>query len=243
MKQIAYIFDVDGTLTPPRGVMVPEFKELFLEFVKANPVYLITGSDKPKTFEQVGFEIYDACQAVYQCNGAEIWKGNKRIKSSDWKPSYEIKHFLENQVHHSRYPIKTSNHVEVRTGMINLSTVGRDCTKEQREEYYKWDQANKEREVFCKIIEKQFKDLQCSVGGQISIDIYPKGTNKSIIATDLHEEYELIFFGDKCHHGGNDYPLKMIIELGQYGKSFNVDNWMQTKELIESYRGKTNEQI
>jgi hypothetical protein len=34
-------------------------------------------------------------------------------------------------------------------------------------------------------------------------------------------------------HGGNDYPLRMIIELGQYGKAFNVGNWMQTKELME----------
>lgn len=233
MKPRAYIFDVDGTLTPSRGIIDEDFQKVFLAFAQKHPVYLITGSDRAKTFEQVGFEIYDACKAVYQCNGAEVWEGNRRVKSSDWKPSYEFKHFLENQVHHSRYPIKTSNHVEVRTGMINLSTVGRDCTQRQREEYYKWDQQNKEREVFARLIEKKYPDIQATIGGQISIDICPKGLNKSIIANDLHEEYELYFFGDKCLHGGNDYPLKMIIELGHYGKAFNVRDWKHTQELIE----------
>ena len=233
MKQRAYIFDVDGTLTPSRGIMDDEFREYFLSFAQKYPVYLITGSDQPKTFEQVGFEVYNACRAVYQCNGAEVWEGNRRIRNSDWKPSYEMKHFLENQVHHSRYPIKTDNHVEVRTGMINLSTIGRAANQRQREEYYKWDQVNRERIAYCKIIEKRFPDMQVTIGGEISIDICPKGLNKSIIADDLHEEYELFFFGDKCEHGGNDYPLRMMIELGQYGKAFNVGNWMQTKELME----------
>jgi len=241
-KQKAYIFDVDGTLTPSRGVMVPEFKEYFLSFAQKYPVYLITGSDKSKTFEQVGFEIYDTCRAVYQCNGAEIWQGNRRLKNSTWKPSYEVKHFLNNLIHQSRYPIKTGTHVEVRTGMINLSTVGRDCSREQREEYYKWDKVNKEREVLAQVIEKQFDDLQASIGGQISIDIYPKGTNKSIIGTDLHEEYELVFFGDKCDHGGNDYPLRMIIELGQYGKTNHVKDWNETLELMKLEED-ANEQI
>ena len=50
MKEKAYIFDVYGTLTPSRGVMDAEFKELFLAFAKEHNVYLITGSDRPKTF-------------------------------------------------------------------------------------------------------------------------------------------------------------------------------------------------
>ena len=40
-----YIFDVDGTLTPSRGLMDTEFKKWFLKFNSENPVYLATGSD------------------------------------------------------------------------------------------------------------------------------------------------------------------------------------------------------
>jgi phosphomannomutase len=233
MKEKAYIFDVDGTLTPSRGVMDAEFKELFLAFAKEHTVYLITGSDRPKTFEQVGFEIYEACKAVYQCNGGEVWEGNRRVRNHEWKLSYEVKHFLDQLIHHSRYPIKTGTHLESRTGMVNISTVGRDCNQQQREDYAKWDAVNNERKALAMVIEKQFSDLQTAIGGQISIDIYPKGLNKSVIANDLNEEYELYFYGDKCNHGGNDYPLSMIIELGHYGKSFNVKDWNETMEYLK----------
>ena len=233
MKQRAYIFDVDGTLTPSRGSIDNEFKEFFLSFAQKHPVYLITGSDRAKTFEQVGFEIYEACKAVYQCNGGEVWEGNRRVRNHEWKLSYEVKHFLDQLVHHSRYPIKTGTHVESRTGMVNISTVGRDCNQQQREDYARWDAVNGERKALAMVIEKQFSDLQTAIGGQISIDIYPKGLNKSVIANDLNEEYELYFYGDKCHHGGNDYPLSMIIELGHYGKSFNVKDWNETMEHLK----------
>ena len=185
MKPAAYIFDVDGTLTPSRGVMDLSFREYFISFAEKNPTYLITGSDRQKTFEQVGEEVYNACKLVYQCNGAEVWEKNRRVKSSNWTPSYELKHFLQNRVHHSKAPYKTGgNHIEVRTGMINVSTVGRDCTTEQREQYYKWDLQNQERENLALLIENKFSDLNAVVGGQISIDVYPKGMNKSVIAND-----------------------------------------------------------
>ncbi len=60
-----FVFDVDGTLTPSRGKIDLEFGKWFLEFCNDNPVYLVTGSDKPKTAEQVGEQIYNAAVSVY----------------------------------------------------------------------------------------------------------------------------------------------------------------------------------
>ena len=54
-----FIFDVDGTLTPSRGKMDYEFKLWFLNFIKQNPVALVTGSDLQKTVEQLGEECFD----------------------------------------------------------------------------------------------------------------------------------------------------------------------------------------
>ena len=42
---INYIFDVDGTLTPSRGIIDPTFKEFFIRFCNNNDVTLVTGSD------------------------------------------------------------------------------------------------------------------------------------------------------------------------------------------------------
>ena len=52
-KGMIYIFDVDGTLTPSRAMMDREFAKFFLKFVEENEVYLITGSDREKTLQQI----------------------------------------------------------------------------------------------------------------------------------------------------------------------------------------------
>ena len=56
-----FIFDVDGTLTPSRKKINPQFALWFLYFSQNNTVSLVTGSDNPKTLEQIGPEI---CMSV-----------------------------------------------------------------------------------------------------------------------------------------------------------------------------------
>ena len=68
MKEV-FVFDVDGTLTESRQPMDPEFKDFMLKFVENRDVFLVTGSDRLKTYEQLGFEFYEACTGVWQCNG------------------------------------------------------------------------------------------------------------------------------------------------------------------------------
>ena len=59
-----FIFDVDGTLTPSRGTIDSELKAFFMNFCKKNNVYLVTGSDRPKTIEQIGEDLYNSCKRV-----------------------------------------------------------------------------------------------------------------------------------------------------------------------------------
>ena len=49
-----FIFDVDGTLTPSRKKIEHEFWAPFLIFCRHHDVYLVTGSDRQKTLEQLG---------------------------------------------------------------------------------------------------------------------------------------------------------------------------------------------
>ena len=53
-----YIFDVDGTLTPSRQTINDDFAVFFSDFCAERDCYLVTGSDREKTIEQVGEEIY-----------------------------------------------------------------------------------------------------------------------------------------------------------------------------------------
>ena len=229
MNKKVFVFDVDGTLTPPRGSIDPAFEAWFYEFCQQNDVFLVSGSDRPKTIEQVGQRIYDVCQGVYQCNGNEHWYRNRRLKTSDWKPSYELLHFLKNKLHHSRYPFKTDKHIETRTGMVNFSTLGRASTKKQREDYFAWDQKFQERKHIADELQRKFKDLNATIGGEISIDIYPKGADKAQILNDLKQTYdEIYFYGDKTQYGGNDFSIALVINLSNMGKATQVQDWKET---------------
>ena len=61
-----FIFDVDGTLTPSRQTIDSDFASFFKKFCRENSVYLITGSDRNKTIEQVGREIYNLAKSIQQ---------------------------------------------------------------------------------------------------------------------------------------------------------------------------------
>ena len=76
-----FIFDVDGTLTPSRGIIDTHFKMFFNTFCLENDVYLVTGSDKPKTIEQLGEDTYNLCKRVYNCSGGDVYEGNQNIRS------------------------------------------------------------------------------------------------------------------------------------------------------------------
>ena len=69
-----YIFDVDGTLTPSRQVIDSEFEAFMIVFCCKHDVYLVTGSDRQKTVDQLGLDICYRAKRVYNCSGADVWE-------------------------------------------------------------------------------------------------------------------------------------------------------------------------
>ena len=93
---------------------------------------------------------------------------------SDFSLSKKLGDILNTQLHRSSWPYKFGNHIEERIGLINFSIIGRDCPQHQRDDYQEWDRHNKEREFICKHIKYMMPELDATISGQISIDIYPK---------------------------------------------------------------------
>ena len=120
-----FIFDVDGTLTPSRKQMDMGFSAEFLIFCCKFDTYLVTGSDRAKTIEQVGLDIYNRCKRVFNCSGSDIYDGHNSVYRSNWKPSDELISFLNDELDFSDFPIRTGNHIEHRPGGINFSILGR----------------------------------------------------------------------------------------------------------------------
>ena len=235
MDKVKYIFDVDGTLTPSRQKIDSEFLNFLLNFAKQNDVYLVTGSDRPKTIEQIGKELYFACQRVYNCSGSDVYEKDILIYRDEWTLPSDAEEFLIDELHHSKFPVRTGNHIEKRPGGVNFSVLGRgsEVILEEREEYVKWDINTGERKNIAERFKKRFPEIGCQVGGQTGLDISPLGCDKSQILRDFKPIDLIYFFGDKLKEGENDYPLGHAIEQRRLGMVFEVTDYHHTWDLLK----------
>ena len=231
-----FIFDVDGTLTDSRQQIDLSFEAFMIKFCCKYDVYLVTGSDREKTVEQVGLDIYYRSKRVYNCSGSDVYEKNINVYKSDWKPSRKLINFLSDELDFSTFPHKTGNHIEHRPGGINFSILGRgEDSMKYRKEYVKWDINTTERILMSDRIKSEFPDLNIQIGGQTGLDI--SDSDKSQILRDFNSEDELVFFGDMMKEGQNDYPLARAVDnLG--GTNYSVNGWQDTynklKDILKS---------
>lgn len=233
----AFIFDVDGTLTASRQVIDRHFAIWFNRFCFTNNVYLVTGSDKPKTVQQVGNTIYNQCKRVYNCAGSEVWEKDTLVHKNIIEDTPELHALygdLYKQLDTSPYPIRGGLHIENRQSMINFSILGRHANIEQRKEYVSYDKIYREREKICEELTKDHgTNFQFQVAGEIGIDIVEIGKDKSQILKDFNDDY-VVFFGDMVDEGGNDYPLRKAIDDRGRGLTIPVTGWNDTWEKLKN---------
>lgn len=233
-----YIFDVDGTLTPSRGLIDKEFLEWFLDFVSKEKVYLATGSDAPKTIEQIGEELFNKVERVYNCSGNSVWEKGKNVYNNDWKLPQLPWHFLETKLIHNPFEPKTGKHFDERPGLLNYSIVGRNADTKQRKQYVEYDLANNDRINIAKEFNINFSkeyDLVAQVAGETGLDIMPVGKGKQQILENFQIDDIIIFFGDKTEPGGNDYDIAEAVKKRQDGKVFSVNDWKHTWTILKSH--------
>jgi len=234
-----FIFDIDGTLTPSRLRMTEKFAKFFDKWSEKNKYYLVTGSDLDKTKEQLPIAYMDRAEAIFTCCGNQMWRDNESIYDNKFNPPKDLIEYLERKVLKSEYPNRCGNHIEDRGSMVNFSVVGRDCTQEQREDYFEWDKAMGERNIMCMEIKGTYPGIDAVVGGQISIDIYPKGNDKSQVLNIIEQERlvppnEYVFIGDGIENGGNDYPLAHLMNNIEGCDWYHTKGWKHTKEILEN---------
>ena len=225
-----FIFDVDGTLTDSRQQIDLSFEVYMIKFCCKNDVYLVTGSDREKTINQLGLDICYRAKRVYNCSGSDVYVKDKNIYTSEWKPYGSLINFLSDELDYSTFPFKTGNHIEHRPGGINFSILGRgNDSMKHRDEYVKWDINTGERVLIADRTKSEFPDLNIQIGGQTGIDI--SDSDKSQILRDFNPEDEIHFYGDMMEEGQNDYPLaKALKEMGGY--PHHVKNWEDTRTLL-----------
>jgi len=227
---------VDGTLTPSRKKIEHEFWAPFLIFCRHNDVYLVTGSDRQKTLEQLGLDICYTAKRVYNCSGSDVYEKDKNVYRDDWELPKDVEMHLNDELVFSDFPLRNGNHIERRPGGVNFSILGRDeDPMKGRKEYISWDKMHGERDYIARRLLYNFTDLTVALGGQTGVDIGPKGADKSQILRDFSKDDELHFFGDRIEKGGNDHTLAMKIVENMMGTAYNVEDWRETRTILEGF--------
>jgi len=229
-----YVFDIDGTLTPSRGRIDPEFGIFFATFCKNNPVYLVTGSDYAKTEEQLG-ALVCLVEGVYSCSGNMLTRYDVEVYRKEFKLPEAVRMTLNHEYMKSGFSVRTGNHIEYRPGTVNFSVVGRNANKWERQAYIDWDIATNERAEICKRMSNLFSDIEFVIGGETGIDIYPKGCDKSQIVKDV---CPFTFFGDRCEVGGNDHTIYLEADQAHW-----VRSWQDTYDILRRLNEKEDQAL
>jgi len=215
--RIIALFDVDGTLSIPRGEITPEMMSFMKELSSKITVGIVGGSDLAKQEEQLGDGIVNVFPWNFSQNGLVSYKDGKLVEIqtiSTYLGEDNIKKIVNWTMKYLAdvdIPVKRGTFIEFRSGMFNISPIGRNCSREERNDYEKYDLEYNIRKNMVQAMKEEFADLDLtySIGGQISFDVFPKGWDKTYCLKFIKDEEfdEIHFFGDKTFVGGNDYEI------------------------------------
>lgn len=226
-----YLFDVDGTLTPSRERIHPTFEKFMIDFCERNIVYIATGSDRQKTMEQLGETLISKISVSYHCSGNERWQRMKNTYSKPiWNPNQGVIDWLNWKFRKCEFPQKDSNpEIHSRPGTLNFSFVS---TFRKRPAFVEWDRKTAFRIQVVNEYNNIFTDSISFLGGQTSLDIFPKGNDKSQIVRQLPQDHSIIFYGDNTQAGGNDYTLTEALKDRGDCIINTVSSWKETYQSL-----------
>ncbi|KAJ2689424.1 Phosphomannomutase 1, partial [Coemansia spiralis] len=190
------LFDVDGTLTPARGVISESMRATLAALRKKCVVGFVGGSDLAKQKEQLGANVEEMFDFCFSENGLTAFRSGVALPSNSFlqfmgEDRYaKLVNFCLRYIADLDIPQKRGTFIEFRQGMINVSPVGRNCSREERNNYERYDLEHKVREQFVAALQREFPDygLKYSIGGQISFDVFPVGWDKTYCLRHLEGE-------------------------------------------------------
>ena len=216
-KKTLVLFDIDGTLTLPRQTASEEMLSRLDALKKQAVIGVVGGSDMAKGKEQLGDDILQRFDYYFPQNGLQAYRGGEQIHNQslvEFLGEERLQRVINCALRYMAgliLPKKRGNFVECRSGMLNLCPVGRSCSQEERKEFAAYDQTHQVRSKMVAHLQAELADLNLRfvIGGEISIDVFPEGWDKTYClqhVRDCHFE-KIYFFGDKTAPGENDHEI------------------------------------
>lgn len=241
-RSLILLFDVDGTLTAARKKILPEMAQFLAETKKKVVMGIVGGSDLNKQLEQLGENCVQEWDFLFSENGLVAFEDGVSIGKQSFKDHLgddklkKLINFILHYIADLDIPIKRGTFIEFRSGMLNVSPIGRNCSQQEREEFEKYDAIHKIRPTMVEALKKEFADfnLTYSIGGQISFDVFPNGWDKTFCLPFLKERgFKTIhFFGDKTYKGGNDHEIFESSETIGHTVTCPDDTVAAVKEIL-----------
>jgi len=242
------LFDLDGTLTPPRKGITAENAQALKTLTRVADVGIVTGSGIGYLKEQIPLDLHLDIEAL-PCNGTARW----RLSGLGWELLDEgpnmravigksrYNELLLEIDQYQRYTMMahdlpyTGTFISYRRSLVNWSPIGRDSTDAERLEFEEFDRKHAWRDEMLERISRRFKSayqgtLQVKLGGSTSFDIFPTGWDKTY-ALRHFEGRTVWFVGDRTGPGGNDQEIYETLHAD--GRAFSVRTEHETPTVIE----------
>lgn len=251
------LFDMDGTLTPPRKPIEDDVIQALKELLSVTKVGLVTGSGYEYVKQQCASFLSSDISLenfyILPCNGTQKYSLrdgkwvqdfslNMRQSIGDRDYNYLVRELLYHQylcsLTSNGYGFNLAgNFIAYRDSMLNWSPTGRSANHNDRELFVEADkQFGIRKKVYKKLTsnERLSQKLSFSMGGSTSIDIYPHGWDKTY-ALNHFEDHNYWFVGDRCTmDAGNDKPIYDKVNELFPGQAFEVEETAQTIEIIKN---------
>lgn len=212
MIQHTYLLDIDGTLNEPQH---PVGRDMLHVLYNLPNVFLVTGNTYQKTLDLGLRDFKVFCNNADELRefGEVTWRDEKTPPLPYIPPP----------------PVDMANNsMEWRSPrFVNVIPVGRYSSHEDR------DKAPTEwREDYAAFI-RQVPGVEVSIGGQVSVDVYSEGADKSRSCKWLKDRgYKFTFIGDKCKPGGNDYAVVKFCQEHRENKWFETSGHEETMRIL-----------
>lgn len=180
-----FLFDVDGTLTLPRQRIDENMLSYLKSLRELVSIGFIGGSNLEKQKEQINDQILDLFDYSLPENGLIYYRNGKKVNEKTML-SHLGEEKLQGIINNSlKYlsgvvlPFKRGTFIEYRTGLLNVAPPGRSCSLKERHSFFEYDKQHGIRSEYCKYMKSRHPDIAFSIGGQISIDVFPNGWDKT----------------------------------------------------------------
>jgi len=255
------LLDMDGTLLEHRQKMKSDIRRRLVSLLDIAKVGIVSGSTFKDICHQCDI-LWDSiayCNLsnlrILPCNGTSAYSW---VSGKGWQldESYVMNDVIGEDHFQILLRKLTSSQVQIvencledfklcpdfidyRGSLINWCPIGRSSSKKERKLFVDLDKKISIRDEMIRILSSYLSEYQFDLskitiakGGQTSLDIFPRGWDKTF-AFDRYEEdiSQMWFVGDACEEGQNDYEIYQALKAHE--QSFKTSGADKTIIILD----------